>query len=100
MTKIQMFETIAYETTKFLFWSDWALAAKAALVWNFFCLERWKDWTSNIERRILMALRFIYFKTIESRWSGDLKTAAFDELSRVEFRRVESRSAFVAYLAQ
>ncbi len=63
--------------------------------------------TSNIERRILMTLRFIYFKTSESRWQRDLKTAEYwtaacDELtsagsrlelvesSRIEFRRVDS----------
>ncbi len=33
----------------------------------------------NIERPIVMTLRFIYFKTNESRWRRDLKTAACDE---------------------
>ena len=51
--------------------------------------------TSNIERPILMALRFIYFKISESRWRRDLKTAEYwtavcEKLSRVEFRSSDS----------
>ena len=34
--------------------------------------------TSNIEHRILMTLRFIDFKTSESRWRRDLKTQNFE----------------------
>ncbi len=44
--------------------------------------------TSNIERRILMTLRFIYFKTSESRQRRDLKAAEFcwvDSLCSVFF---------------
>jgi len=33
--------------------------------------------TPNIERPILMTLRFIYFKTNESRWRRDPKTAEY-----------------------
>ncbi len=46
--------------------------------------------TSNIEHRILMTLRFIDFKTSESRGRRDLKT--------VKFQRVDSLLAFVANL--
>jgi len=63
--------------------------------------------TPNIERPMLMTLRFIYFKTSESCWRRDLKiveywTAACDELpstcsgpesvkgSQIEFQRVDS----------
>ena len=45
--------------------------------------------TPNIERPILMTLRFIYFKTSKPQ-NIEYRTAACDELSRVECRRVES----------
>jgi hypothetical protein len=45
--------------------------------------------TSNAEHRIMMALRFIYFKTSEPQ-NNEYRTAACNELSRVEFRRLVS----------
>ena len=47
--------------------------------------------TSNIERRILMTLRFIDFKTSESRWRRDLKTAEPEKSEPQNRRTAECR---------
>jgi len=58
---------------RFLFRSDWSLAARGGAYMKLRLSETVKRLnvehrTSNIEHRILMALRFIDFKTSESRW--------------------------------
>ncbi len=63
-------KALLFETIKFLLRSDWTLAArggaymKLRLAWTVNRLNV-EHRTSNIERPILMALRFIYFKTSE-----------------------------------
>ncbi len=51
--------------------------------------------TSNIERRILMTLRFIYFKTIESQ-----NTDQQNPPKAAKFRRLYSLPVFVAASAE